>query len=181
MSKEKKYQEGYAQGYEDAVKTEMMYKEKEKQELLLGLVPVANKGQELIPHKDYEIKQDGDRFYLVKKKKGFPKTYEECLIELIGDNPRYDEKYQLLETFRELLICRDAYWKLAGEEMGLGKPWEPDWTNHEFKYCIKVLGNTLESVSEMNIQCILAFPTEEMRDAFKENFDPDIEFCKELL
>ena len=22
---------------------------------------------------------------------------------------------------------------------------------------------------------------EEMRDAFKENFDPDIEFCKELL
>ena len=28
---------------------------------------------------------------------------------------------------------------------------------------------------------ILEFPTAEMRDAFKENFDPDIEFCKELL
>lgn len=67
MNKEKKYQEGYAQGYEDAVKTEIMYKEKEKQELLLGLVSVANKGQELIPHKDYEIKQDGEKFYLVKK------------------------------------------------------------------------------------------------------------------
>lgn len=30
-------------------------------------------------------------------------------------------------------------------------------------------------------QHILAFPTEEMRDAFKENFDPDIEKCKLLL
>jgi mannose/fructose-specific phosphotransferase system component IIA len=28
---------------------------------------------------------------------------------------------------------------------------------------------------------ILAFPTSEMRDAFKENFDDDIEFCKEFL
>ena len=59
MNKEKKYQEGYAQGYEDAVKTEMMYKEKEKQELLLGLVSVANKGQELIPHKDYDFRRTG--------------------------------------------------------------------------------------------------------------------------
>lgn len=185
MNKEKKYQEGYAQGYEDAVKTEIMYKEKEKQELLLGLVSVANKGQELIPHKDYEIKQDGDRFYLVKKKKGFPKTYEECLVELIGDNPRYDEKYQLLETFRELLICRDAYWKIAGEEMGLGKPWEPDWYSgslYLFYYnpqrdeFVKV-HYSLEGIANS----AFVFPTAEMRDAYMENFDPDLEKCKELI
>lgn len=81
---------------------------------------------------------------------------------------------------QKLLICRDAYWEIAGEQMGLGKSWEPDWKNHEFKYCIKVLGNTLECVSEMNIQCILSFPTEEMRDAFYENFKELIEECKEF-
>ena len=31
------------------------------------------------------------------------------------------------------------------------------------------------------INYILTFPTREMRDAFKENFDSDIEICKELL
>ena len=53
----------------------------EKNELLLGMVKTA-KGQELIPHKDYEIKQDGEKFYLVKKKKEYPKTYEE-LVSLV--------------------------------------------------------------------------------------------------
>lgn len=28
---------------------------------------------------------------------------------------------------------------------------------------------------------IFSFPTPEMRDAFKYNFDPDIEICKEFL
>jgi hypothetical protein len=28
---------------------------------------------------------------------------------------------------------------------------------------------------------VLTFPTEEIRDAFKENFDGDIDICKELL
>ena len=28
---------------------------------------------------------------------------------------------------------------------------------------------------------ISTFPTKEMRDAFKENFGPDLELCKELL
>ena len=157
----------------------------DKKELLLGLVE-TQKGQELIPHKDYEIKQDGDKFYLVKKKKEYPKTYGGC-CDTLYRNSRHDECYEAclqgypMQTFARLLICRDAYWKIAGEEMGLEKPWKPDWTDHELMYCIKVIGNTLKCVSEMNIQCILAFPTEEMRDAFKENFDPDIEICKEFL
>ena len=193
MNKEKKYQEGYAQGYEDAVKTEMMYKEKEKQELLLGLVSVANKGQELIPHKDYEIKQDGEKFYLVKKKKKFPKTYEEC-CKVVRYNPhRIDDmgeticgyKSKLLRVFQMLLVCRDAYWKIAGEEMELGKPWEPDWyggslylfyynpQRDEFVKAHYSLGGSANSA--------FVFPTTEMRDAYMENFDPDIEKCKELI
>ena len=126
------------------------------------------------------------KIVLEKKKKEYPKTYGGC-CDTLYRNSRHDECYEAclqgypMQTFARLLICRDAYWKIAGEEMGLEKPWKPDWTDHELKYCIKVIGNTLKCVSEMNIQCILAFPTEEMRDAFKENFDPDIEICKEFL
>lgn len=79
------------------------------------------------------------------------------------------------------LICRDAYWKIAGEEMGLGKPWEPDWNNISDKYCIYFVSGYLWSKECQTRQCPFAFPTPEMRDAFKENFDPDIEICKEFL
>ena len=155
----------------------------EKNELLLGMVKTA-KGQELIFHKDYEIKQDGDKFYLVKKKKEYPKTYEECKYILGITTPmvRPDYNGDLIVALQKLLICRDAYWKLYGEKMGLGKPWEPDWTDlDQLKYCIWVDVGEFITMTNVRGQHILAFPTEEMRDAFKENFDPDIEICKELL
>jgi hypothetical protein len=84
---------------------------------------------------------------------------------------------RLFESLYHLKVCRDAYWKIAGEEMGLGKPWKPDFdnlsTNLEY---IKIVKGCFTYSSR-----VFAFPTEEMRDAFKENFGPDIEICKELL
>lgn len=65
--------------------------------------------------------------------------------------------------------------------MGLGKPWEPYWTIYKHKFC---LGTDKDKVIKECVTTgnrILAFPTKEMRDAFKENFDDDIEFCKEFL
>ena len=65
--------------------------------------------------------------------------------------------------------------------MGLGKPWEPDWSIYEHKLC---LGTDKDKVIEECVTTgnrILAFPTEEMRDAFYENFNNLIEYCKELL
>ena len=135
------------------------------------------------------------KIVLEKKKKEYPKTYEECceiLDVCSGETLQYGDLtlsndyefnlYTLLENFRKLLICRDAYWKIAGEEMGLGKPWEPDWTyNGATKYCIGVSENEIQNFSSSVAQYILAFPTEAMRDTFKKNFDPDIEICKELL
>jgi hypothetical protein len=117
----------------------------------------------------------------------YPKTYCECcdvlqvgfiyeLKELTKDEAK------LMDCFISLKRCRDAYWKIAGEEMGLGKPWKPDWTNpSERKYCIV---NTEEKVTkwvQKTTKKILAFPTEEMRDIFYENFKDLIEECKELL
>lgn len=130
-----------------------------------------------------------DVIKLVKKQPQYPKTYKECCDVLKIPN---DERYididvpldynKLLSTFTKILMCRDAYWKIAGEQMGLGKPWEPDWLNtaqdkfvlytHDNVICLNrfVLGHN-----------VLAFPTAEIRDAFLDNFKELIESCKELL
>ena len=125
------------------------------------------------------------KIVLEKKKKEYPKSYEECIgkLPINWDGKVEGYKCDLLTTFQKLLICRDAYWKIAGKEMGLGKPWELSiGTPIYYIYYNRTVG-TIKNDYADDIQgnIILAFPTEEMRDAFKENFDPDIEICKELL
>ena len=126
------------------------------------------------------------KIVLEKKKKEYPKTYCECKDILglwdIDDTERGYYKTDLIDKLQMLLICRDAYWKIAGEEMGLGKPWEPDWDakdNHF--YTIHTFNGKVECSATAHRNAVLIFPTEEIRDAFKENFDPDIEKCKEFL
>jgi hypothetical protein len=122
----------------------------------------------------------------VNKKPKYPDNYEECVriaknihgYDIHIDAPAYRG---LLESFVKLLICRDAYWKIAGEEMGLGKLWEPDWTSGKPFYCISVSENTIGKGKWYTDNKILAFPTEEMRDTFYENFKDLIEQCKSLL
>ena len=65
--------------------------------------------------------------------------------------------------------------------MGLGKPWKPDWNDTSIKYCLERDFDAIDKNVSNHKGRTFAFPTEEMRDAFKENFDPDIEICKELL
>lgn len=121
-----------------------------------------------------------------QKTKDYPKTYEECISKLRINRDCKVEGYKcdLLTAFQKLLICRNAYWKIAGEEMGLGKPWNPDWSNkNELKYCIE---NRYDKGIHYDVlvhtQKTLAFPTYEMRDAFYDNFNEKlIEQCKELL
>ena len=127
------------------------------------------------------------KIVLEKKKKEYPKTYEECakvlgttLIHKVGV---IGYKITLLHKLEHLLIARDAYWKLYGEEMGLGKPWELSiGTPIYYIYYNRTVG-TIKNDYADDIQgnIILAFPTEEMRDAFYENFKELIEQCKELL
>ena len=128
------------------ISTEIIKKEiAKKQEILIGLVPVKQ-GKELIPHEDYKIKQIENKFYLVKKNPTYPKTYKECCDVLeIGtlSNDVSGWKEELLISFQELLIARDAYWKIAGEEMGMDKPWEPDWNYETDKYCIYCNNKTI--------------------------------------
>jgi hypothetical protein len=138
------------------------------------------------------------KIVLEKKKKEYPKTYKEC-CKVMGINHTNDldicehcdykteitfyedSLLEKIESLYRLIICRDAYWKIAGEEMGLGKHWSPSDNNKEPIYAItRYDGYIIKDESGGNDE-VLEFPTPEMRDAFKENFDPDIEFCKELL
>ena len=156
----------------------------EEKETLLGWVKESD-SLRLVPHKDYEIKHDGDNFYLVKKKKEYPKTYCECKDILglwdIDDTERGYYKTDLIDKLQMLLICRDAYWKIAGEEMGLGKPWEPNWEDNTPKFSIRVVENVLSNITQTSVSYVLTFPTEKMRDTFYENFKEEINDCKELL
>ena len=67
--------------------------------------------------------------------------------------------------------------------MGLDDPWEPDWGNpdHDSYPTITRCGGKIIRTTIYTHDCPLSFPTEEMRDAFYENFKELIKSCKELL
>lgn len=132
----------------------------------------------------YEIK-DG-KIVIGEKKPKYPTDFDECISILhLQDSmveARCGYECNLISYFQRLLMCRDAYWKIAGEQMGLDKPWEPDWTNnYQKKWLINFYQNEINFTTGPNVQFILAFPTVEMRDAFYENFKDLIEKCKVLL
>lgn len=131
---------------------------------------------------------DTTKILIKKNSPTYPKTYDECreLLHLQDSmiESRCGYEYTLISYFQQLLMCRDAYWKIAGEQMGLGKPWKPNFTNNdEVRYGIYTTANKVEKdfcgVGDVNT--ILTFPTVEMRDAFYNNFRDLIEQCKELL
>ena len=132
------------------------------------------------------------KIVLEKKKQEYPKSYEECceiLDVCSGETLQYGDLtlsndyefnlYMRLENFRKLLICRDAYWKIAGEEMGLGKPWEP--SGNEDCFVVSRSCGEVYLYSSAGDCEPFEFPTAKMRDAFYENFKEEIEICKELL
>lgn len=139
---------------------------------------------------DYEIEVRDGKTYAVLKKSKYPKTYVECCEVIANSKPyamneHYTDVNKLLQTFQTLYICRNAYWKIAGEEMELGKPWKPKFGKTIlfditfYLYQDNFVLHKGQYASSDN--CILVFPTEEMRDAFYENFKDLIEDCKELL
>ena len=90
---------------------------------------------------------DDNKIVLTKIQQKYPKTYKEC-CDVLGidtmDNDAKGYKHFLVIQFQELLIARDAYWKIAGEQMGLGKPWKPDWEDGRPKYGLIVSGNRVK-------------------------------------
>lgn len=135
---------------------------------------------------DYEFVLKDGKTYFVKKKPQYPKTYEEC-CNILGiedrENGYCGYEYELLGEFQKLLICRNAYWKIVGKQMGLDKPWSPDWCSvRPHKFGIYTFENQIRYITLYVLNnLILVFPTEEIRDEFYKNFKDLIESCKELL
>ena len=136
-------------------------------------VPVKEKANPYDGHSPQDVAKRLREFLTPKPK--YPKTYKEC-CDALGlntmDNDAQGYKGDLIIRFQELIIARDAYWKIAGD-------WKPDFMYCDL-YCIGYNGNVI--TWKMQGGCrFLAFPTAEMRDAFYENFKDLIEAVKELL
>ena len=134
----------------------------------------------------YEFKDENGnvinatKIVLEKKKPKYPKSYEECC------NVKQPFEYgavraALLCKLERLLLARDVYWKIAGEEMGLDKPWNPIREKGYCTYAIIHHTSHIRKSRPCADSALLEFPTAEMRDAFYENFKDLIEECKELL
>ena len=173
--------------YDDIIETQRI----KSVELITGKVFICPEGYIFKDENDNVI--NATKIVLEKKKKEYPKTYEECCkvldidaydlvlsIDYRSNKMKHNDWKRLgkLNDLNQILICRDAYWKIAGEEMGLGKPWEPTM---ETVYCISRNNNVMKCSYRGGKSNILEFPTEEIRDIFYENFKDLIEECKELL
>lgn len=123
----------------------------------------------------FEVVLREGKYYVERIKPKYPNTYEECCkILQVTHTEWHGYLGEVLVPFQKLLICRNAYWKIAGG-------WKPDWNHYTEKYVIYPF-QYLYSIDEEHYRnTILAFPTEEMRDAFYENFKELIEECKEFL
>lgn len=136
---------------------------------------------ELCLGNDYEITIEDGKTFVQKKKPKYPTTYEEC-CDILGMTFDYPDirmvsidEYNIYSSFIQLIRCRDSYWKLADN-------WKPNCNNDVYYfYTIKYNGTHIRLYNYTQEYAILAFPTEEMRDAFYENFKDLIEKCKELL
>ena len=130
---------------------------------------------------EYDYKVKNGKLIILKKKHIYPKSWEESMVYLNDKGPLCNYKQKLILDFQNLLICRDAYWKMAGEQMRLEKPWEPNWTTFEGMSAIFRFRYNIVCDFVKDQHCLLVFPTEEMRDAFYDNFKDLIERCKDLL
>lgn len=130
----------------------------------------------------FKLECNKGEFYVVKKEPQYPRTYDECckVLLLNPEKATYsvcgiEYKRHSIANFQRLLICRDAYWKIAGD-------WKPDLNTCKVTHysIVNHGGNTRKCVRSI-LNEVLSFPTEKMRDTFYENFKELIEQCKELL
>lgn len=134
-----------------------------------------------------ELIQENGKWFVVKKKPAYPKTYEECCETLKVVNSGMpcvmaSHLGHAISNLAKLIIVRDAYWSIYSDNLGLSNTWQPDWTNtRENKYCIYCVANELKKQPTLELQHLLAFPTRAICDAFFKDFRTLIESCKEFL
>ena len=133
---------------------------------------------ELVIPDNMELVLDNGKYLIKDKKPQYPKFPDECcdFLGTTDSTVMSGYRHELLYGLQKLLICRDAYWKLAGD-------WRPTKGKHVYYIYYSFASDKVRKgdADDMYGNVLLAFPTEEMRDAFYENFKSLIEECKELL
>lgn len=127
---------------------------------------------------DYELQERDGEVVAIRKKKFYPTTLEECFDILGSEDHIYTSgpcRFEV-EAFHRLLVCREAYWKLADN-------WSPGKeTKLSCMYYNRMTERMeRETADDVEANFFLMFPNDEMLDAFVVNFDRDIDMCKELL
>ena len=139
-----------------------------------------------------------DSRVIYKKEKELPKTWEEFCI----NNPITQKEYFIGQdsVIRPVSSChRDSIVDanlLPSEEYAeamlvlckliqlrdcYNDGWKPDWNGFDTKYVICYYCNKIVISSLQRSHCLLAFKTENLRNAFHENFKDLIEQAKLLL
>ena len=150
-------------------------------------IPEKKKSNEWDGHTSKDV-AERLRKYLTPKPK-YPTTYKDCCTVLnynsnqdINMRGVTEDEDSMFKTYIFLKRCRDAYWKITGEEMGLGKPWEPDWnSDNNNVYTVCTFNGEVIKSSTAHRNAFLGFPTEEMRDCFYDAFKKEIKEVKEFL
>lgn len=136
---------------------------------------------------------DNDKIITFEIPKGYRfkhRIYDEFVFEKMNDRPTdikdaaeildismfRSEDYRMgqLYALQQLLIFRDAWWKMADD-------WKPDWNEETDKFTISNKCNKIYLNNTAWHAEVLSFPTAEMRDKFYDNFKELINEVKELL
>ena len=131
-----------------------------------------------------------NKIVLVRKKSLYPDNFDDC-FELVYGKTNYpgvsvtigdliDEQLEnKMHELTKLIICRNAYWKLYNEQLGVDGMWEP--ADNVMVYNISRHDGKLVRGYLYGLKYTFEFPTEEMRDEFKKNFEKQFEICKEFI
>lgn len=125
--------------------------------------------------KGYKLKQRIFDKFVFERMNDRPTDIIEAL-EILDLSMLMEGNYrkEQLNTLQQLLIFRDAWWKMADD-------WKPDWEEDDIKYCLRFMNNSITRNHSEVGSYVLAFPTAEMRDAFYDAFEELINEVKELL
>ena len=125
--------------------------------------------------KGYKLKQRIFDKFVFERMNDRPTDIKEA-SEILGISTFQTECYHrwLLEKLQQLLMFRDAWWKMADD-------WKPDWNEETDKFTISNKCNKIYLNNTAWYAEVLSFPTAEMRDEFYDNFKELINEVKELL
>ena len=122
---------------------------------------------------------DGEAYARTKNVGDLPKSIIHCAqylgVESCVDISPAGYRDKWIKAIQELIICRDAYWKLADN-------WTPDHKDiKKKKHCIVTRRDKVSVATTTGTSRLLEFPTSEMAEAFYKNFKGHIDFCKEFI